>query len=977
VAPPALPAATRTPRPAVIAPRDASDATQHVSAPRVLSRSARAATPHIREKAATETAAKAAPHARRLGARERVVPVARPHMRVLDGQAPAPSRRRTQITTTPDAPTIMLATNITRRAEMTAALLRERSAMLKRPALATTPHAATGDPRTPTLLNTAAGRWWSYLFDNFDGDFPGYWLRTGAPTWGRTTYRAVSAPYSIWCMGSAYTAPHGYLNNMNAWILDGPFDMRNTTALEVYFDYFVYTEAVYDSLFVGVSTDGINFTGDAFSGYSAGWVLNRKVVLNEFAGAPFLYVGVQFLSDNINAGLGGAYVDNIELDAYIPSDATVDLAAERPRVLDSINEIFTFDVVNFGPGNAGANSYAINVYVDGVLDSSARNTAPLGVGEAVTWEWQLTYIYPRGPHTIRIEVLPDAGDIAPPNNVLTFIMDVGPQVPVDLLIAGVHNIDGATETFELDVVNRGPGVARAYSYAIAVDVDGVPDSETRNSFDLPAHGTVTWQWQLAYYYPPGEHVVRATIFSDTPETTTTNNTRTFVMNVPVPPLITDLRLMKPVVTDVVNDIIWFRVRNYGPDVCDVGQYLVRVFVDGWLDSQAYNSQPLVRNGRADWNWQLAYIYPAGLHVITIDVIPLGSELTPLSNVGSIHLLKKGTTLTIAAPLALTGVVNSVMAMPLTSVGGAPPCTWRIANGTLPPGVTLAGNGVVAGVPTAAGTSSFTVEARDAAGLLAFGNATLVVLPGAAGLAPQLLAQVAPAGFVNTVYAAQLTAAGGAAPYTWSSTNLPPGLTLSSAGLLSGTPLMAGDYAIGIGLTDAAAATGSGTLHLRVRPAEDFLNGNFIKVMLTVPWNKHDQGMPNSDTVKIKASFSVPPYFVLDKFLRGVLYIGGQPFNYNVPTRATWRATAMFTPGAKTAPAPYATIRWSKNNQLQVTMTVRKADLAPMLARYGITRNGASSALIPVRLVLNNADTGTRTLLFSYRLSGNTGTLRLQ
>jgi hypothetical protein len=86
---------------------------------------------------------------------------------------------------------------------------------------------------------------------------------------------------------------------------------------------------------------------------------------------------------------------------------------------------------------------------------------------------------------------------------------------------------------------------------------------------------------------------------------------------------------------------------------------------------------------------------------------------------------------------------------------------------------------------------------------------------------------------------------------------------------------------------------------------------------------------------------------------------------------------MFTPGAKTAPAPYATIRWSKNNQLQVTMTVRKADLAPMLARYGITRNGASSALIPVRLVLNNADTGTRTLLFSYRLSGNTGTLRLQ
>jgi len=971
-APPAPLISARTARPAVRPPQESGAGLQ--AAPPAV-RMPRPAQVRIRELGGQITPPAAARGSitpvLSTAARERVRPLARPQLALANGQPP-PNRARTQITTTPGLPTVVLATNVTRRANAPPALSRTR------PARGSTMPAIAGSAATPALMQASAGRWWSYLYDNFDGIFPGYWLLEGSPTWGRTSYRAVSTPYSIWCLGSEYTAPHGYFNNMNAWIFDGPFDLRNTTALEIYFDYWLDTELTYDSVFVGVSTDGIDYTGDALSGYSAGWVLNRKVLLNDFAGAPYLYVGVQFFSDNVNAGFEGAYVDNLELDAYIPSDASVDLAVANPHVLSTIDEIFTFDIINYGPGALAANSYAINVFVDGVLDSSARNLAPLASGAAVTWEWQLTYIYPRGPHTIRIEAFADGGDIAPPDNILVFILDVGPQIPVNLAITAVRNIDGGPETFDLDVANFGPGIARAYSYRILVDVDGLADSDARNTVDLPARTTVTWQWQLAYQYPPGDHLVRATVISDGPEITTTNNVLEFIMPVPLLPLIADLRLDKPVVTDAVNDIIWFRVRNSGPDTCYAYQYLVSIFVDGLLDSQAYNQNPLIPGGRADWNWQLAYLYPAGLHVVTIEAMPLGTELTPLNNVASIHLLKKGTTLQIVTPVALTGVVDTAMALPLQAIGGAPPYTWRVAGGTMPVGSALAGDGVVCGVPTSAGASALTFETRDAAGLLAYAAATIVVLPNATGLTPQLLEQIAPVGFVNVMYAAPLTAVGGAAPYTWTELGgMPVGLSLSPAGLCAGTPLVAGHYTMNVALADAGAVPGTGAVHLRIRPDDEFLNGNFTQITLSVPWNKHAQGKPDSDTLKIKANFSVPPRFVLDNFMRGVLYIGGYPLNYNVAKKATWHTTVTFTPARGRLPAAYATIRWTKKNQLTVAMTIHKADLTPMLARYGITRTGATSALIPVRLVLNEADTGVRPLLFSYRLNSATGILRLQ
>ena len=68
----------------------------------------------------------------------------------------------------------------------------------------------------------------------------------------------------------------------------------------------------------------------------------------------------------------------------------------------------------------------------------------------------------------------------------------------------------------------------------------------------------------------------------------------------------------------------------------------------------------------------------------------------------------------------------------------------------------------------------------------------------------------PGGSQGTAYSQQITASGGTAPYTFAVTTgtLPAGITLSTGGLLSGTPTVAGTFPITITATDSAACTGS-------------------------------------------------------------------------------------------------------------------------------------------------------------------------
>jgi hypothetical protein len=84
----------------------------------------------------------------------------------------------------------------------------------------------------------------------------------------------------------------------------------------------------------------------------------------------------------------------------------------------------------------------------------------------------------------------------------------------------------------------------------------------------------------------------------------------------------------------------------------------------------------------------------------------------------------------------------------------------------------------------------------------------------ANLAAEVLIQISPANLPNgtngVAYSTTtLTATGGQSPYTWSLVSgsaLPPGLSLSSGGVISGTPTASGTYVVSIQVTDGASRT---------------------------------------------------------------------------------------------------------------------------------------------------------------------------
>jgi large repetitive protein len=60
----------------------------------------------------------------------------------------------------------------------------------------------------------------------------------------------------------------------------------------------------------------------------------------------------------------------------------------------------------------------------------------------------------------------------------------------------------------------------------------------------------------------------------------------------------------------------------------------------------------------------------------------------------------------------------------------------------------------------------------------------------------------PNGVEGKAYSFQFQASGGTPPYTWTGSSIPPGLTLSSGGLLSGTPTSSGQFTFNVTVTDA-------------------------------------------------------------------------------------------------------------------------------------------------------------------------------
>ncbi len=171
------------------------------------------------------------------------------------------------------------------------------------------------------------------------------------------------------------------------------------------------------------------------------------------------------------------------------------------------------------------------------------------------------------------------------------------------------------------------------------------------------------------------------------------------------------------------------------------------------------------------------------------------------------------------PAGTNGVFYDITLAPS---GGTPPYTWSLVapgSPTLPSGLALdPSTGNISGIPTVTGTKSPEFKLQDSKG-----NSVQKVLSITVNVAPTPLAILTnsplPSGSINQFYATALSGTGGTTPYTWGlKAGLPPlpsGLTLTSNGVISGTPTVTSNATHTFTLTDATSLTVEKPLQLVV------------------------------------------------------------------------------------------------------------------------------------------------------------------
>ena len=166
-------------------------------------------------------------------------------------------------------------------------------------------------------------------------------------------------------------------------------------------------------------------------------------------------------------------------------------------------------------------------------------------------------------------------------------------------------------------------------------------------------------------------------------------------------------------------------------------------------------------------------------------------------------------MTVYSPLAFTGPgslpnwVSGTVYLPQTATvtGGSGSNTWSAAG--LPPGLALSPAGVLSGTPspTSPGTYNaiiFTVDDGTGGGFN-IGPYAITIFP-ALGINT---GGVPAAGVKDLAYIGSLSPIGGSGTFSWSASGLPAGVTLSTAGVLSGSPTTVAPYTVNFTLTDNA------------------------------------------------------------------------------------------------------------------------------------------------------------------------------
>jgi hypothetical protein len=205
-----------------------------------------------------------------------------------------------------------------------------------------------------------------------------------------------------------------------------------------------------------------------------------------------------------------------------------------------------------------------------------------------------------------------------------------------------------------------------------------------------------------------------------------------------------------------------------------------------------------------------------------------------------------------APISLpSGTAGTPYSQIVSASGGIAPYGYSVTAGSLPAGLGInSGTGEISGTPSVAGTSNFTVTATDASGCTGTRAYTLVISVACPAIA--VLPATLPNGSTAVAYNGTLTASAGTAPFVFAvaAGGLPTGLSLTSGGVLSGTPTVAGTFTFTVGVTDANGCTGSRGYSVQIFAIPVAVTNLASQQVLS--------GNDTDGTTKITITFTLPP-----------------------------------------------------------------------------------------------------------------------
>ena len=183
-----------------------------------------------------------------------------------------------------------------------------------------------------------------------------------------------------------------------------------------------------------------------------------------------------------------------------------------------------------------------------------------------------------------------------------------------------------------------------------------------------------------------------------------------------------------------------------------------------------------------------------------------------SSVGQVVLSPSAPTVTGTPPSPTDGGAPYYFALDVT---GVPAPTTTLSSGALPPGLNLSPGGVIAGTPTALGSYTATVTAKNGIKPKATDTFTITVDP-----VPPTISGTPPTNVpAGTPYWFQLSRAGFPTPTTAiTSGALPTGLNLSNDGEITGTPIQAGTYDAQVTATNGYPPDATEDISITVDPA---------------------------------------------------------------------------------------------------------------------------------------------------------------